>query len=100
MKDRNIPREFRAWSLLEPQGRASLESQVERALAKRSIAGGMVYFLVTIVVALSTGYFSEHPAILGFTGIATLGAGVIRIATSRRLLAETQQISESVRRSF
>jgi PAS domain S-box-containing protein len=100
VNDENIPREFRAWSMLEPEVRASLESQVERALAKRSIAGGMVYFLITVVLALSTRYYSDHPKILFITGSAVLVTGIIRIAISSRLLAEAPGITKNVGRFF
>jgi PAS domain S-box-containing protein len=99
--DENIPREFRAWSTLEPEVRASLESQVERALAKRSRTGAMVYFLVIIVVMLSTPYYSEHPLVISVTGCSVLVAGIIRIAASRRLMAaENLLVTKSPRRLF
>src|SRR5579863_5069389 len=98
--DEDIPREFRAWSTLEPEVRASLEQQVERALAKRSMAGAMVYFVVTVVVALSTRYYSDHPLILSLTACSVLIAGMVRIAAGRRLLAETPPVTDWVRRLF
>ena len=98
--DENIPREFRAWSALEPEVRTALEGQVERALAKRSMAGAMVYFFVTIVVALSTSYYSDHPLILSVIGCSVLVTGITRIAAGRRLLAETPAITNNVRRLF
>jgi len=100
LPDRNIPREFRAWPALEPEVVASLGSQAERALAKRSMAGGLVYFLITIVVALSTRYYSDHSLILSVVGCSLLVTGIVRIAASRRLLAETQPISDNVRYLF
>jgi len=96
----NIPREFRAWSMIEPEVRASLENQVERALAKRSMAGAMVYFVVTVVVALSTPYYSDHSLILSVTGCSIFAAGIARIAASRRLLADAPPITDNVRHLF
>jgi len=84
----HIPSEYQAWASLEPEVRTALKGQVERALAKRSVAGAMVYFLVTIVVALSTSYYSDHPLILSITGGAVLVTGIVRITASRRLIAE------------
>ncbi len=100
MADENIPREFPGWPLLEPEVRASLENQVERALARRSMAGAMVYFLVTVVVALSTRYYSDHRLILSISGFSVLIAGVIRIAAGRRLLAEMPAVTNSIRHLF
>ena len=100
MADDDIPREFRASSMLEPELRAPLNNQAEQALAKRSMAGAMVYFLVTVVVALSTRYYSDHPVILCVTGGSVLVAGILRIAAARRLLAETPPITDTVRHLF
>jgi PAS domain S-box-containing protein len=96
----NIPREFPALPMLGPEVRAALENHVERALAKRSMAGAMVYFLVIVVVALSTRYYSDHSLILSVTGLAVLIAGIVRIAAGRRLLAETPPVTGGVRRLF
>jgi protein-S-isoprenylcysteine O-methyltransferase Ste14 len=60
----------------------------------------MVYFLITVVLALSTRYYSDHPIILFITGSAVLVTGIIRIAISRRLLAEALGITKNVRRFF
>ncbi len=100
MVGENIPREFLAWSTLEPEVRASLENQAERSLAKRSMAGAMVYFLVIVVVAFSTRYYSDHSWILSVTGLSVLIAGIVRIAAGRRLLAETPPVTNGVRRLF
>jgi PAS domain S-box-containing protein len=100
LPDKNIPREFRALPALEPEMRASLQSLAERALARRSIAGGMVYFLITIVVALSTRYYSDHPLIVSVVGCSLFVTGIVRIAASRRLLSETSPISDNVRYLF
>jgi PAS domain S-box-containing protein len=98
--DRNIPREFRTWSVLEPEILTSLKSQAERALAKRSMAGGMVYFLITIVVALSTRYYSDHPLILTAVGCSLFFTGMVRLAASRRLVAEGPSATADVRYLF
>jgi two-component system, cell cycle sensor histidine kinase and response regulator CckA len=83
--------------MLAPDLRAELENQVEHALAKRSIPGAMVYFLVTVVIALSTPYFSDHPVILSSTAAIVLSAGIVRILASRRLLAQAPAIKQNAR---
>jgi PAS domain S-box-containing protein len=101
LPDRNIPREFRTWPApaLEPGVLTSLNSQAERALAKRSMAGAMVYFLVTIVVALSTPYYSDHPVILSVVACFLFVTGIVRIAASRRLLADAP-VTADIRHLF
>ena len=105
MTDERIPREFRALSALEPEVRVALEAGIERALAKRSMTGAMVYFLVVLMVALSTSYYSNHPIILSATGCFVFITGIARIAAARRLLAATPELAippgtDHVRRLF
>jgi PAS domain S-box-containing protein len=100
VRDERIPREDRAWASLEPEVRSAMRGQVDRALAKRSIAGAMVYFLVTIVVAVSTSYYSDHPLILSITSGSVLVAGITRIAASRRLMAEKPARGINIRSLF
>ena len=98
--EKNNRREFGAWPELEPEVLAALGSYAHRALARRSIAGGMVYFVITVVVAVSTRYYSDHPLLLAVVGCSLLAAGIVRIAASRRLLAETRPAANSVRYLF
>jgi PAS domain S-box-containing protein len=103
--EERIPREFRAFSALEPEVRAALEARIERALAKRSFSGAMVYFLVVVLVAVSTSYYSNHPVILSATGCFVFVTGIARIAAARRLLAAAPAtinpaITNNVRRLF
>jgi len=96
----SIPGEFRAWSALEPEIRNALEGEVERALARRSMPGALVYFLVTVMVGLSTSYFSDHRILLSLTACSVLLTGLVRISASRRLLAEGSARSSSIHRLF
>jgi PAS domain S-box-containing protein len=100
LPDKNIPREFRALPALEPEVLASLGSLAGRALARRSVAGGMVYFLITVVVTLSTRYYSDHPLILSAVGCSLFVTGIIRIVASRRLLAAAPPVTANVRYFF
>jgi hypothetical protein len=50
--------------------RAALAGHAERELAKRSISGAMVYFVVIVLVAWSTPYASGHPVILALFAVA------------------------------
>ena len=76
------------WAGLEPEVWAALSGQVERELAKRSISGAMVYFVVTVVLALTTTYFEDHPVFLGSIAALTLFLGIARIVLSRRLIGQ------------
>jgi PAS domain S-box-containing protein len=71
---------------LEPEIRAALAGHAERELAKRSFSGAMVYFAVTIVLALTTNYYREHAMILASVSALMLVAGLGRILTARRLM--------------
>jgi len=89
-----------AWSKLEPEVRAALTNRIEQELAKRSIAGAMVYFVISLVLAFSTPYFAGHPAVLVSVGCLTLLIGALRIATARRLLAQPPDAPAWTRRLF
>lgn len=78
------------WSLLEPEVRAALDSQITRELARRSLSGAMVYAIMCVLVAWSTRFWVEHPAILGATTLLTFSLGLIRILMARRLLRDAQ----------
>jgi PAS domain S-box-containing protein len=77
-----------AWSNLEPEVRTALASRVDRELAKRSMSGALVYFVVSIVLAISTPYYADHPAILVPVECLTLLAGGVRMIAAWRLLTQ------------
>jgi len=100
LPDKQIPRQVRAWSALEPEVQAALKTEVDRALAKRAITGALVYFVVNVIVALSTSYFSDHPFILSATSGSVLITGIIRIISARCLLRELPAIRHTTRWLF
>jgi PAS domain S-box-containing protein len=89
-----------AWSKLEPEVRAALTNRIEQELARRSIAGSMVYFVISLVLSFSTPYFTGHPAVLVSVGCLTLLTGALRILTARRLLVQPPQAPAWTRRVF
>jgi PAS domain S-box-containing protein len=89
-----------AWSKLEPEVRAALSERIEEELARRSLAGAMVYFVISLVLSFSTPYFTGHPAVLVSVGFLTLLIGALRIATARRLLAQPPEAPAWNRRLF
>jgi PAS domain S-box-containing protein len=76
-----------AWANLDPEIRIPLVSQVHRELAKRSISGALVYFVICVALALATPYYRDHPAILVSGTSCTFVLGVLRIAAAQRLKA-------------
>ena len=49
-------------SNLEPEIRSAIESRIDQELARRAIAGSMVYFALCVVVGISTPYYMGHPS--------------------------------------
>jgi PAS domain S-box-containing protein len=74
-----------AWSGLEPEVREALGGRIERELARRSMFGSLVYFIVTVIVGFSTPYYFDHSRILVVTAVLTLVAGLARIIAAQRL---------------
>jgi PAS domain S-box-containing protein len=77
----------KSWSSLEPEVRDALDREVELEVARRSISGAMVYFAVVVLLALSTDYPRDHPAILATAGLLMLLVGAARIMAARRILS-------------
>ena len=73
-------------SSLEPELRLAIEGKVDRELAGRAIAGSMAYFLVCVVVAVSTPYYTDHPLAVLLAGSLTLLVGSMRLLSARHLL--------------
>src|SRR5258707_15213056 len=71
---------------LEPEIRAALADQVEVELAKRSLSGALVYFLVVVAVGLSTNYYGEHPVVLSAAALLTFFTGARRLIAAKSLL--------------
>ena len=68
--------------------RSAIDSQVDREHARRAVAGSMVYFVVCVVVAVSTPYFADHPVALVLAGCLALLVGGLRLFTARRVLSQ------------
>ena len=68
--------------------RSAIESQVDRELARRAVAGSMVYFVVCVVVAVSTPYYADHPVALVLAGCLMVLVGGLRLFTARRVQSQ------------
>jgi PAS domain S-box-containing protein len=74
-----------AWENLDPEIRIPLANRVDREIAARSVFGAMVYFIVCIVLAFTTSFYRDHPAILLISTGCALVFGVLRETTALRL---------------
>ena len=95
------PRDQEAWwaaSRLEPEVRLAVTRELELELARRSISGAMVYFAMTLVLAMATPYYADHRLILAGVSALTLLFGVLRIAAARRLLHSAGEVPPGARR--
>ena len=68
--------------------RSAIESRVDHELARRAVAGSMVYFVVCVVVAVSTPYYADHPVALVSACCLTLLVGGLRLFTARRVQSQ------------
>jgi PAS domain S-box-containing protein len=92
------PEESSRLSNLEPELRLAIEGRVDQELARRAIAGSMAYFLVCVVVAVSTPYYTDHPFAIVLTSSLTLLVGAMRLLSARRLLSHPHSdVSHTVR---
>jgi PAS domain S-box-containing protein len=72
---------------LEPEVGSAMQSRVDQELARRAKFGSMVYFVVCVVVAMSTSFYADHPVVLVLTGCFTLLLGGLRLLSARRVLS-------------
>jgi PAS domain S-box-containing protein len=89
-----------AWENLDPEIRIPLANRVDRELAARSVTGAMVYFIVCIVLAFTTSFCREHPAILLTSTVCALVFGVMRVATALHLKKKSPGEKTRARRFF
>lgn len=89
-----------AWSKLEPEVRGALTNRIGQELARRSISGAMVYFVISLVLSFSTPYLTGHPATLVTVACLTFLTGGLRILAARRMLAEPTEAAPWIRRLF
>jgi PAS domain S-box-containing protein len=91
-EERNSPAEESwAWGNLKLEIRIPLANRVDRELAARSVSGALVYFVVCVVLALTTSFYQDHPAILIISTGFTLIFGGLRMATALRLKKKSRE---------
>lgn len=61
------------------------DAEADRELAQRSIAGAMAYFVLFLILSLTTPYYRDHPLIVGITGTLLLSIGAMRFALATRV---------------
>ena len=65
-------------SQLTPSHVEQLHLRANQELRDRSLAGLFIYFFLFATVLVTTPYEVDHPTIMRFVGIATLGLGILR----------------------
>ena len=88
MSHASRPEERSRLSNLDPEIRSAMESRVDQELARRATSSSMVYFVVCVVVAISTPYYADHPLALVLAGCLALLVGGLRFLSARRLLSQ------------
>lgn len=74
---------------LEPDLLAALRAQAERDLARRTVFGAMVYFIMVVVVAWGAAYYLDHPRTVLLFGALTFLLGAGRLGSALRMRDET-----------
>jgi len=100
MNRKRNPEDSLVHSIPEPEVRNAVVIEIERELARRSISGALVYFVVSAVLALSTPYSSDHPATLILVANLTLLFGLSRIISARHLSTLPSNNNLRIRRVF
>jgi two-component system, sensor histidine kinase and response regulator len=59
--------------------------ELNSELARRSIAGAMAYFVLFLILSLTTPYYNDHPFLVGITGVLLLSIGAVRLALAVRV---------------
>jgi PAS domain S-box-containing protein len=85
------------WSELDPDVRSTLANQAEREIAARSLSGAMVYFLVSVAIAVATPYYGDHPVIMVAIACTTLVLGGSRMLTAWHLTTHPSQAGPRAR---
>jgi len=81
--------EWRVGPEFEPEIRTNLARRAERELAQRSFSGAMVYFVVALLLALSTSYYQDYPVLLCSVAAVMFLVGLTRTFAARRCLRES-----------
>jgi signal transduction histidine kinase/CheY-like chemotaxis protein len=78
--------------------RFTAEADVE--LARRSSAGTMAYFLLFLVLAMTTPYPGDHPLLIGIMGALLFAVSTGRLAIARRICRRTDELKSIWPRVF
>ena len=75
-----------SWLRLDEESRARLLDDAIRDLARRSLAGAMIYFASIGAVLFASPILREHPVFTILALVSTFIGGLMRIVAARRLL--------------
>ena len=87
--DTSSGEEWRVGPEFEPEIRRNLAQRAERELAHRSFSGAMVYFVVALLLAVSTSYYQDYPVLLSTVTALMFVVGLTRLLTARHCLRES-----------
>ena len=85
------------WLKLDPGVRDVLANQGEREIATRSMSGALVYFIVSVAIALSTPYYRDYPVVMVAITCVTLVLGGSRIVAAWHLKTCTTQVQRGTK---
>jgi PAS domain S-box-containing protein len=80
--------------------RDALARQADEAIARRAMSGGLVYFVVSVALALSTPYLHDHPTVLATAASLSLMFGGSRMIGARFLQLKTGDAMQARRVLF
>jgi hypothetical protein len=63
---------------LDPHLHAHFTAEADLELARRSIVGTMAYFLLFLVLMMTTPYRRDHPLLFGVLGTLLFALGIVR----------------------
>jgi len=73
-------------SKVDPEIHVAVAVRVDQELAKRSLSGAFVYFVVTLTLVVATPYYAEHSALLIAVAFLTLLLASTRVMSAWRLM--------------
>lgn len=85
---------------LGPDVHQRYDAEADRELAQRSIAGAMAYFVLFLILSLTTPYYRDHPLIVGVSGTLFLSIGALRLVLATHVHRSPCDTPSSWRRWF
>ena len=81
---------------LEPEIQVAVAARIDAELAKRSMSGAWVYFVVCLTLGVATSYYTDHSALLTLVASVMLCLAATRMASGRSLLRQATPRSRAL----